>query len=351
MGSWKHARGVRRALAGLTAGLSAWGAVLSSSGAAFADNTVDLPDDSITQTLPDGTAVTLSVRDQYAIISPAMVAVQTSRNMWANGTVRVDIEGHSDEGRITPGYIVGCQFTFGAQAGGSFNGGTGNTGTGLNAAAIGGALNAQNLQGVGTALGPVASSYLPSGSIGFSIGPGQAVDYPMLRIEEPDDYGNQTFDSYFAFAGNHGGISYTDVTFKVDGCAGYAQARPYTRVRIKNSKTMAFIMIWGPPSALADSGLEIRKKPARERRRSSARRAEDLLLFVSVGPWDQNEGSLFSGAAACRPPWADAAFVCAARRSRICSRSSISEGGASDSGISFVLRRSVSVLSGSTMKK
>ncbi|MGL6234388.1 MAG: MspA family porin, partial [Segniliparus sp.] len=50
---------------------------LTEPGVAFADTTVDLPDDSLTQTLPDGTAVTLSVRDQYAIVSPAMVAVQT----------------------------------------------------------------------------------------------------------------------------------------------------------------------------------------------------------------------------------------------------------------------------------
>ncbi|MGL6234770.1 MAG: MspA family porin, partial [Segniliparus sp.] len=77
MGSGKQARRARRALAGLTAGVSVWGALLSSSGVAFADTTVDLPDDSLTQTLPDGTAVTLSVRDQYAIVSPAMVAVQT----------------------------------------------------------------------------------------------------------------------------------------------------------------------------------------------------------------------------------------------------------------------------------
>lgn len=238
---------VRRVAAGLFAGVGLWGLLMSSSGAAWADNTVDLPDDSLTQTLPDGTAVTLSVRDQYAIISPAMVAVQTSRNMWANGTVRVDIEGHSDEGRITPGYTVGCQFNFGAQAGGSFNGGTDRTGMGLNASAVGQALTSQQPQNV---LGPVVADYLPSGSIGFSISPGSAVNYNMLKIEEPDDYGNQTFDNYFAFAGNHGGITYTDVTFAADGCAGYAQARPWTRVRVKNSKTMAWVMIWGPPFSI-----------------------------------------------------------------------------------------------------
>ena len=234
----------------LVAGAGLWGAVMSSSGAAFADTTVDLPDDSITQTLPDGTAVTLSVRDQYAIISPAMVAVQTSRNIWANGTVRVDIEGHSDEGRITPGYIIGCQFTFGANAGGSFNGGSDNPGTDLNANLANNVLSASNLQGAATALAPGVSAYLPSGTIGFTIGPGQAVSVNMLSIEEPDDYGNQTFDNYFAFAGNHGGITYADVTFEVDDCAGYAQARSYTKVRVKNSKTMAWVTIWGPPFSI-----------------------------------------------------------------------------------------------------
>ena len=44
--------------------------------------------------------------------------------------------------------------------------------------------------------------------------------------------------------------TYTDVTFKVDDCAGYAQARPYTRVRVKNSKTMAWVTIWGPPFSI-----------------------------------------------------------------------------------------------------
>ncbi|MGL6234859.1 MAG: MspA family porin, partial [Segniliparus sp.] len=55
---------------------------------------------------------------------------------------------------------------------------------------------------------------------------------------------------YFAFAGNHGGITYTDVTFKIDDCAGYAQARPFSRVRVKNSKTMAWVTIWGPPFSI-----------------------------------------------------------------------------------------------------
>ncbi|MGL6234509.1 MAG: MspA family porin [Segniliparus sp.] len=282
--------------------MSVWGALLSSSGTAFADTTVDLPDDSLTQTLPDGTAVTLSVRDQYAIISPAMVAVQTSRNMWANGTVRVDIEGKVDEGRITPGYIIGCQFDFGridkdnnvhggASAGGQFNGGASSPGTDLNAsvalnagaaaangaqqvgnglsgalgglassppnaAAIGQGLRGagqgvvNGISGVGSAIAPAATPYLPGGAIGFSLEPGQTFDFPMLKIEEPDDYGNQAFDNYFAFSGNRGGITYTDVTFRVDGCAGYAQARAYTKVRVKNSKTMAWVTLWGPPFSI-----------------------------------------------------------------------------------------------------
>jgi hypothetical protein len=258
MGSGKQARRARRFLTGLAAGISVWGAMCSSSGTALADTTVTLPDDSITQTLPDGTVVTLSVRDQYAIISPSMVAVQTSRNMWANGTVRVDVEGQIDEGRITPGYVVGCQIQFGAQAGGSINQGHSNPGLGLGATALGTAvgtgLAATDPLGAAVALGgaglTAVSPYFPQGNIGFSLSPGQAAEVPMLRIEEPDDYGNQTFDNYFAFAGNHGGISYTDVTFKVDDCAGYAQARPYSRVRVKNAKTMAWVTIWGPPFSI-----------------------------------------------------------------------------------------------------
>lgn len=252
MGMRKRAVSARRALAGLSAGLGVWGALCASSGLAQADNTVTLPDDSITQTLPDGTAVTVSVRDQYAIVSPAMVAVQTSRNIWANGTVRVDIEGKSDEGRITPGYIVGCQFTFGAQGGISSNGSATDTTSRLTLLnSVGSAFTGNNLLGDLTQLGvDEARRYLPLGSLGFTIGPGQSVDIPMLRIEEPDDYGNQSFDNYFAFAGNHGGITYTDVTFKIDDCAGYAQARPYARVRVKNSKTMAWVTIWGPPFSI-----------------------------------------------------------------------------------------------------
>ncbi|MGL6234171.1 MAG: MspA family porin [Segniliparus sp.] len=263
---WSKKRSAANALA---ACLGAWGALVSSTGTAYADTTVDLPDDSITQTLPDGTVVTLSVRDQYAIISPAMVAVQTSRNMWANGTVRVDVEGDIVEGRITPGYIVGCQFTFGAQAGGQFNGGASSPGTDLNAgvgisalSAIGSAAGSitspqsipaailNGAQGVGNAVVPALQPYLPEGAIGFSIGPGQSASVNMLSIEEPDDYGNQSFDNYFVFGGNHGGITYTDVTFQVDGCAGYAQARAFTKVRVKNSTTMAWVTIWGPPFSI-----------------------------------------------------------------------------------------------------
>ena len=88
-------------------------------GAANADTFVPLPGGSATETLADGTVVTLHLTDESANVSASLGSTPLHRNVWVNGKASVELQGAGAKGaNITPGYILACQVDFGASANG-----------------------------------------------------------------------------------------------------------------------------------------------------------------------------------------------------------------------------------------
>ncbi|NDV05905.1 MspA family porin [Rhodococcus sp. IEGM 248] len=206
---------------------------LLSTGAANADTFVPLQDGNITRTLLDGTVVTVRQTGNSANISPSMGSTPLHRNVWASGTIDVSIDGGTAEGgTIDAGYIVACQLDFGGEASG-----------GAAASAGWDAIQA------GTVGNPIGTSDTAVGG-GLSIAPGQAVSVPILDVEYTDSYGAEAHTSDFDFEGNSGGFTYSDETFGVSGCAGYAQARSYATVSVSTDSVDGTVTLWGQPFSL-----------------------------------------------------------------------------------------------------
>ncbi|QDQ91191.1 MspA family porin [Rhodococcus sp. WB9] len=207
---------------------------LLSTGAANADTFVPLQDGTITQTLLDGTVVTVKQTGNSANISPSMGSTPLHRNVWASGTIDVSIDGGTAKGgTIDAGYVVACQLDFGGKVSGG--------------AASNDQINTwEYVQENGLA---VSESGTKVGS-GLSIAPGEAKNVPILDIEYTDDYGAEAHKSSFKFKGNSGGITYSDETFGVSGCAGYAQARSYAKVTVSTESVDGTVTLWGQPFSL-----------------------------------------------------------------------------------------------------
>ncbi|MBF6253077.1 MspA family porin [Nocardia farcinica] len=202
---------------------------LFSTGAANADTFVPLPGGEITKTLSDGTVVTVRLVGESATISPSMGSTPVHRNAWVSGSAQVEISGGGEDvgGKIYPGYVVGCQVNI---SGGGVEGGvegsadwSGDTVTG----------------GVGAESG---------GSL--SLGPGQAASFYILDIEKPDDYGNEDHATNNKFKGNSGSVTWADSTIGLSGCAGYAQARSFVKVKVETDNVMSVVTLWGQPFSL-----------------------------------------------------------------------------------------------------
>ncbi|QSE89563.1 MspA family porin [Rhodococcus pseudokoreensis] len=206
---------------------------LLSTGAANADTFVPLQDGTITQTLLDGSVVTVRTTGNSANISPSIGSTPLHRNVWASGTIDVSIEGGTAKGgTIDAGYIVACQLDFGGEASGGSAGGA--SWDDIQAGTVGNAISTGD-----TSVGG-----------GISIAPGQATNVPILDIEYTDDYGAEAHKSSFKFTGKSGGFTYSDETFGVSGCAGYAQARSYAKVSVSTASVDGTVTLWGQPFSL-----------------------------------------------------------------------------------------------------
>ena len=95
------------------------------------------------------------------------------RNVWASGTAVVDVSGPKTSGTIEPGYIVACQLTIGGKAGAD---------AGLDAEG-----GLRRYRDGGTA----AVSGRSERYGGVTLGPGQAVNFPILDLEYADDFGSE----------------------------------------------------------------------------------------------------------------------------------------------------------------
>ncbi|WP_072689613.1 MspA family porin [Rhodococcus marinonascens] len=207
---------------------------LFSNGAANADTFIPLQDGEITQTLIDGTVVTVRQTGNSATISPSMGATMLHRNVWASGTVDVSLEGDNAQGgSIDTGYVVGCQINFGGNAGGGANAGA-----------------TWDDMGDGGGIAPPLDGGTDVFGGGMSIAPGQATKVSILDIEYANSYDEETHKSDFDFEGNSGGFTYSDETFGVSGCAGMAQARSYTTVEVSTDRVDSTVTLWGQPFSM-----------------------------------------------------------------------------------------------------
>ncbi|GAB0102245.1 hypothetical protein JMUB6875_12120 [Nocardia sp. JMUB6875] len=202
-------------------------------GPAEADTFIPLPGGSITRTLADGTTMTVRITGESAKISGSMGDTPMHRNVWTTAVASVDLDGPSAGSdriqiKISPGYIVGCQVDIGSF---STNDSASEQGT-INSSGITPGVPSETL---GT---------------GITLGPGQAKALLMLDLEKPDDYGMESHKRYNKVSGPHTSVSWTDETFAVDGCGGYAQARSFVAAEVDTPNFIGNLVLYGQPFSM-----------------------------------------------------------------------------------------------------
>ncbi|KXO97184.1 MspA (plasmid) [Tsukamurella tyrosinosolvens] len=208
-----------------------------STGAANADTFIPLPNATTTAKVGDST-VTVSVTNQSAKLSPGMVALPTTRNAWVSGLVSAKISGGKpDGGSIQAGYAVGCQVDVGSAA--------------INLGAKGGVNNKDGVAfdssgwvGSPSVSGSTGGSIkLAAGSVGTQMLTYDRATWPSPGDEVAPDWADPS--TGFKFKGSSGSLSYAEQTIGVDGCAGYAQARFFAKVKVKSGNTQQTVILWG----------------------------------------------------------------------------------------------------------
>ncbi|MGW5382597.1 MspA family porin [Nocardia sp. NPDC003963] len=205
-------------------------AVLASSilslGTAGADTFVPLPGGELTETLVDGTVVTVRTAAESATIGPSVGGTPLHRNAWVSGTAQVQLAGRNLKGgSISPGYVVGCQVDI---SGGGVNGGA----------------------GASTDFEGQRPDLSNSGGAQLTLGPGQARSFFLLDIERPNDYGDESHKKFTIFRGPNGSVTWSDSTIELTGCGGYAQARSFVRVKVETAGVLTWVTLWGQPFSL-----------------------------------------------------------------------------------------------------
>jgi len=235
--------GVRRGLKAAGVGAVMATAIgFASVGAANADTFVPLEDGSITQTLPDGTTVTVTRTGEKANISPSLGATPTHRNVWVSGRAEVKLDGPGAKGgRIQPGYVVGCQVNITGTGGAGATGGmNSSTNTAMNPDT--GAMTAQT--GTSSATGGL------NANVGVTLSPGQAVNYHVIDLEQENAFGERVNRPLMAFTGKEGSVTWGDSTLGITGCAGLAQARSYVKVTVTSDTASQQVTLWGQPFSI-----------------------------------------------------------------------------------------------------
>ncbi|MFD3427355.1 MspA family porin [Nocardia fluminea] len=194
---------------------------LLSTGAANADQFVDLAPVSLTESMSDGSLLTVN-SDDAAVVSPSMGATPLHRNVWVSGHVAVQGSPIMTSARLEVGYIVGCQVALGAGADADADAELGDSDLTVDASA----------------------------GADVTLGPGEVARYSILKIEQNDENGDTETVGYFQFEGNSGSFTYTDKTFGLTGCAGYAQARLYANVTAYEKGAKTKTTIYGQPFSI-----------------------------------------------------------------------------------------------------
>ncbi|MDL9938963.1 MspA family porin [Gordonia sp. ABSL1-1] len=218
----------RRVVAGAAiTGAAVMGVATMGDGVAAAGK---LPGGTVNKTLVDGTPVNIQLFDQYVNVQRAVTNVATSREVWLSGKVKVKVGGSAKGGTIKVGYDVGCQVNFGASAGA----GGGVTGT---------------VQDPGNA--GLDEKNLPGGSGSVTLGPGQVTRVWVVNETSGDNTAYEDYNtSSYKFSGKVGGVVYSQEKFGVDGCAGYASARPVVQVTVSTDSVKGVTVFNGKPFSL-----------------------------------------------------------------------------------------------------
>lgn len=213
-----------------------------STGAANADTFIPLPNGSTSNKVGDST-VTVTISNQSAKLSPGMVALPTTRNAWVSGLVSVKISGGKpDGGSIQAGYAVGCQVDVGSA--GVTAGVNGDSGVGFGGKDS--PMEPYFKPSVNATTG--ASIKLAAGSIGTQMLTYDRATWPSPGDEVAPDWADPS--TGFKFKGASGSLSYTEQTIGVDGCAGYAQARFFAKVKVKSGNSQGTTILWSKPFTL-----------------------------------------------------------------------------------------------------
>lgn len=179
----------------------------------------------VTKTLADGTPVKIELFGQNVNYQNSIVeSFNLVREVWVSGKVRVTVGGKATGATVDAGYIVGCQVH--VSAGGGV--GTGDIGVTANKTGV------QDPTGSGT-LGT-----------SLSLAPGQAGYIPVVQATDSD--GNGVED--YTFTGNKGGVAFSQETFKVKNCAGYAEAKAKVTVTVDTDAVKGVVTLYGQPFSI-----------------------------------------------------------------------------------------------------
>lgn len=187
------------------------------------------------QTLVDGTPVKVELFGQDVNYQNSIVeSFNLVREVWVSGKVRVTVGGKATGGTIAAGYIVGCQV---------------NIGLGGGAGAAGQVDVAPSNQGSVTAnphWSGKDNSGAPGASTTLTLGPGQAGYVPIVSTKDTD--GDGVFD--YTFTGSQGGVAFSQETFKVSNCGGFAQAKAKVTVTVDTAAVKGVVTLYGQPFSL-----------------------------------------------------------------------------------------------------
>lgn len=191
----------------LTAGLVAVGLVTAcGSGAAQADTFVPLPDGDQSLATAIGVPVDVNRTDEHAVISPSLAGNPLSRTAAMSATVYATAPG-ATEGSLETGYLLGCQV--------DLSGGL----------SLGGDVYIQP--------GLIFPEFSPS--VNLVPGGVSVVKFDTKKLDP---------------GAGAMGVAYSDRGVQVEGCGGYAQARAYSIVTVKNDHGSAEVTLYGQPFSI-----------------------------------------------------------------------------------------------------
>ncbi|HNP55680.1 MAG TPA: MspA family porin [Gordonia sp. (in: high G+C Gram-positive bacteria)] len=192
---------------------------------ANADTHYNLPSETQSATMGDGTVVTFKRIRERATVNPSLGGTPLHRNAWVSGKFAVTLSKEAKKFEIRPGYLVGCQVNIG--------GATGEGGAGIASADEGVAFDGAEVGG------------------SLTLGPGQAQAYYLVDAEKADDFGAEKHDRKITYKKTkRGTLTYTNSQLSLRGCGGYAQARSFATIVVETKKATQYRSFYGRPFSL-----------------------------------------------------------------------------------------------------